>query len=602
MVILYIALPILFLFYVIFVGYRHSVMHRLILALGPMSLDSIPDRAARRYRQRILFTSDTPSALTVARGDGTRTSASEWSAQDILLIVERIGNGFADVLSVRPTDRVAILKSNHFDIHLIHMAIVRAGGIACPMNPDFVAEKAGPYLSNVRAGVLVTDRTTLMRLVRERAELGLVRSVVCVDADRRTTADLLGQLSATNVPAAYDVEQLVAARARPDWRSRRRPDICYLVHSSGTTGFPKSVILRNRAQSWAVRAWLCYVHASHRYDRGLFAVPNNHQAVILSVHSALIMGLRVHWTQGYKRGDFDPDHLLASVSRGGFTGLFAFPIVYTQLKERDLAGFDLSRVRFWASTADACHEAIIRPFTRVGGAFRRLGLPVSGGIYLDAQGSSEVGTPSVVRYYTRFTRRYARRVGFRYSTPFGPRLRIAVDGRRVKRGQVGRLEVKGRTVTPGYWNNDELTTAAMHDGWFFTGDVARLTLDGYVVQLDREVDVIHTSAGPRYTLEIEEVVHKHPAVFDACVFGARQDDGHQVPAAVIALSRPTNEELLLDELNAELAPDCQLAAVHVIDWVDFPVGLTGKTLKRMLRDQTEAIAPAEANRPILLAN
>ena len=87
----------------------------------------------------------------------------------------------------------------------------------------------------------------------------------------------------------------------------------YLVHSSGTTGFPKAVILRNDAQSHAVRGWLCYVHLSRTRDRGYVAVPNNHQAVILTFNSSLLLGLRVHWDSSYGLSGFDPSacHLRA---------------------------------------------------------------------------------------------------------------------------------------------------------------------------------------------------------------------------------------------------------------------------------------------------
>ena len=75
-------------------------------------------------------------------------------------------------------------------------------------------------------------------------------------------------------------------------------------------------------------------------------------------------------------------------------------------------------------------------------------------------------------------------------------------------GKVGRFEVKGRTVFDAYWNDPDLTAIAFRDGWFFTGDVARLDPDGNFIQLDREVDVIHTTTGDVYSLLIEEEVHK----------------------------------------------------------------------------------------------
>ena len=100
---------------------------------------------------------------------------------------------------------------------------------------------------------------------------------------------------------------------------------------------------------------------------------------------------------------------------------------------------------------------------------------------------------------------------------------IRPDGNRARRGEIGRLYVHGKTVTPGYWNNHEKTYAEHIGDWFFTGDIVKQLPDGTLVQLDREVDVIHTREGDIYSLPMEEIIHKHPAVFDCCVYGARQE-------------------------------------------------------------------------------
>jgi long-chain acyl-CoA synthetase len=222
-------------------------------------------------------------------------------------------------------------------------------------------------------------------------------------------------------------------------------------------------------------------------------------------------------------------------------------------------------------------------------------------VFLDAQGSSEVGTPSVIRYVTPFTRRFDRRVGRPGSTPFGPKTRVTTrEGSPARRGEVGRLEVKGKTIFAGYWNNHALTYAAMNDGWFFTGDVVRRGPDGHLIQLDREVDVIHTLNGAVYTLPIEEVVHKHPMVFDVCVYGARQSDGTQLPVAAIALRAGfvASSNQLLNDINAGLTERDRLHRVDIMKWEAFPIGITGKTLKRVFRERTELAEVFEQNRPV----
>ena len=589
--------------YLLFAAFSVGLPERLWLALLPISLERIPDRAARRHGDRVLFTTDEPCAWSVPRLAGPPADPRQWSASRIRATAGYLATLLRERFDLRHGERVAILKENHLDLHLLQLGIVRAGGVACPMNGAFAASKVEHYLRNIDARILFTDARTLLSVLDGDGGLGGVTEVVLVGrrADLpEPMAERLTRMLRAGVTAHWIEDLLAAVDHETAAVGRGKREVLYLVHSSGTTGFPKAVILRNEAQAHAMRGWLCYVHVSRRRDKGYLAVPNNHQAVILSFNCLLLAGIPAHWTTAYGRDGFDPAGVVRELAAGRYTGFFGFPIVYTQLKEIELARHELKAMRFWASTADAAHEQIIKPFAAVGSVFTRLGLPVRGSVYLDAQGSSEVGTPSVLRYYTRFTRRYERRVGRRHSTPFGPKVRIARDGRTVKRGEAGRLEVRGKTVFEAYWNNHTMTIAAIRDGWFFTGDVARFSADGHVVQLDREVDVIHAGDGDVYSLLIEEKVHKHPAVYDACVYGARQPDGTQLPAAAIAVraEHVVQRDRLHQELNQLLGPAEQLARVDVLAWEDFPVGVTGKTLKRVFRERTEPHALPEANRPI----
>jgi acyl-coenzyme A synthetase/AMP-(fatty) acid ligase len=581
--------------YVVFVAWRLGLHQRLPLALQSISLERIPDRAARRYGDKPLFTCDGPVSWRVPALAGRYPDDTIWSASRVLVTAGYLAAMLRERLGVRAGERVAILKQNHFDVHLLITGIVRAGGIACPLNGHFEAGNVGPYLENVGAKVLFTDSSTLARLVVQGTRFGPVSTVVI--AERRPgesvdPRDAVARWSRAAQPAVRVVwleESLAALQELSAPHHRGADDPVYLVHSSGTTGFPKAVILRNGAQSHAVRGWLCYVHLSRTRDRGYVAVPNNHQAVILTFNSSLLLGLPVHWDSSYGLSGFDPGRVVAALARGGFTGYFGFPITYTQMKEIDFAQHDLSRMRFWASTADASHAAIQRIFVAVGGALRSFGIPIDGSVYLDAQGSSEVGTPSVLRYLTPFTKRFDRRIGKPGSTPFGPKVRVSKNGIVVRSGEVGRLEVKGRTVLNAYWNNHAMTYEAFRDGWFFTGDVARQERDGHLIQLDREVDVIHTAQGPVYSLLIEEEIHRHSAVFDACVYGERLADGTQAPAAAVALRKESNVSAaeLRTALNARLSAREQLSRLAVLDWNEFPIGLTGKTLKRVFRDRSE---------------
>jgi len=584
--------------YMLFVLVRLGVHQRLPLVLRPVPVDQIIDRAARIHADRPLFTCDTPAEWSVPALLSRYPDETQWTARRIKATTGVVAACLCEA-GVRPGDRVAILKRNHFDIQIFSAAIIRAGGIACPMNGQFAAHDVRPYLEVLGSRLLITDAATLSRIVAGAASVAGVQRVILTtrreDSGEWAVAGAPGRLG-PGVQIVW-LEEALEGMVRELPNVPRDPtDTLYLVHSSGTTGFPKAVTLTNAAQSHAVRGWLCYVHLSRTYDRGLVAVPNNHQAVILTFNSALLLGVPVHWTGACSRDDVSAEAVARELAAGRYTAFFAFPLVYTLLKEVDWARYDISRMRVWASTADAAHMAVQRVFVQHGRAFKSLGLPLRGSIYLDAQGSSEVGTPSVIRYVSAYTRRFDRRVGRPGSNPLGPEIRITgPDGAVVRRGQPGRLEVRGLTLFAGYWNNDGLTSQAMHGDWFFTGDIVRQERDGNLIQLDREVDVIHSAEGPVYSLLIEERLHTHPAVFDICVYGARQADGSQRPAAAVALragARISAQELTV-QLNGLLGETDRLACAEIIEWKDFPIGITGKTLKRVFRERTEWHSPAE---------
>ena len=589
------ALVALYIFSIII---KLGLHQRLPLALGNISIQNIPDRAAKKYGNQILFTADKPCSWDIPALQNEYPDKSAWSAVQLKSIAAYLAKMFKDFFKLKAGERIAILKQNHFDIHLFMTAVVRAGCVACPINGKFESINIEPYLSNIGSKLLITDYATLDRLLKECNNLGCIVKILLaekreVSPDSEINKSIISfNLKFPQITIYWIEETLNKIDQEADAIPRSKEDVLYLVHSSGTTGFPKAVILQNGPQSYAIRGWLCYVHVSRKRDKAYLAVPNNHQAVILSFNSMLLLGLRVHWTSSYDSENFNSDKILRELYEGNYTGFFGFPIAYTQLKDRLEHSKHLRKIRFWASTADASHEAIIKPFVKSGNAFKSLGIPVDGSIFLDAQGSSEVGTPSVLRYYTPLTRKYARRIGKPGSTPFGPKIRITkLNGEPAKVEEPGRLEVKGKTVFRSYWNNPELTQKSFTNGWFFTGDIVRMNKKKSIIQLDREVDVIHSATGDIFSLPIEEKIHHHPAVFDVCVYGALGENRHQLVYAAIALKAGFvySECELLRELNQLLSSTEQLHRCDIIRWDEFPFGVTGKTLKRVFRERSKKL-------------
>jgi long-chain acyl-CoA synthetase len=102
-------------------------------------------------------------------------------------------------------------------------------------------------------------------------------------------------------------------------------------------------------------------------------------------------------------------------------------------------------------------------------------------------------------------------------------------------GEIGELVVKGPQIMRGYWNNPDLTSAALRKGWFYTGDLARMDQDGFFYIVDRKDDLIISSGFNIYPSQIEGVLEKHPKIKEAAVIGAPDRIKGQSIVAVIVL-------------------------------------------------------------------
>jgi long-chain acyl-CoA synthetase len=151
---------------------------------------------------------------------------------------------------------------------------------------------------------------------------------------------------------------------------------------------------------------------------------------------------------------------------------------------------------------------------------------------------------------------------------------------------IGQLCVRGPIVIKGYLNRPEATAEGIVDGWFNTGDIARIDDDGFVYIVDRAKDMVLRGGENVYCSEVETAIYQHPAIAEAAVFGIPDERlGEDVACAIVV--RP-GMELDADTLTAFLAP---MLAKHKIPgaiWFrtdPLPQNANGKFLKRALRDQ-----------------
>ena len=156
--------------------------------------------------------------------------------------------------------------------------------------------------------------------------------------------------------------------------------------------------------------------------------------------------------------------------------------------------------------------------------------------------------------------------------------------RRRAAGEVGEIAIRGHNVMKGYWRKPDATAAAIPDGWFRTGDLARIDEDGYFFIVDRKKELIIRGGYNVYPREIEEALHEHPAVAEVAVVGIPHDSlGEEVGAAVALKPGATATPDELKAFAKSQGGRLQVPTGTSGWWTSCPKGPTGKILRREVK-------------------
>lgn len=524
-----------------------------------LSAANIFEKALQRYGDQPFLAFDQPLALDQPTTKLSVASLMGWC------------NRFSNLLlahGLRRFERVAIYKANAPDYFIYGMGAIRAGAVAVPINGGMATAVLFDYLNYTGARHLVTDSERHDALLQAgiHAHCPQLRNIF-ISGPSHSGGLPLGALLAEQpvtfapVPLCSDEDMLI-------------------VHTSGTTGTPKGVLHTDGSFVAGLKGMLKNGPVM-KQQKFLSAMPYNHYISFQSIASALIAG-----NEGVLVTDTAPCNLLALIQASRPEVVFSFPHSYVAMYDHGLDRHDLSSVKLWLAGADSSHEAHIREFVKHGSLLRILGKTILPSVYIDTLGTSEVGFPAFFRCSSKYSTLFSRCIGRRFFS--GPQVKVAdASGRRLPPNTTGRLMVKGPTLFKGYWNAHDRLHGEVKDGWWWTGDLGYRDPQGRHFHLDREVDQIQTSAGPVSSLLLEEHMLKHPAVVEAVVIGKNQPAGGTAPMAILQLrsGADTDPAHLQRWLERAIPPSAGCAGIRLVAAAEIPRGLTGKVLKRELRNQ-----------------
>jgi long-chain acyl-CoA synthetase len=452
-----------------------------------------------------------------------------------------------------PGDRVALMMPNVLAFPLFFYGALAAGAVVVPMNPLLKSREVAHYLADSGASVILAWDPA-------------------ADEAAKGAADLGAQVIRVTEP---DAQALLAGRpALTDWAGRADDDDAVILYTSGTTGLPKGAELTHANLYRNAEVTATTLLAAGPDDVVMGCLPLFHCfGLTCGLNAAVLSGSSMALLPR-----FDPGAALEMISREKVTIFEGVPTMYAALLHHpDRAGADVSSLRLCVSGGAALPVEILRSFED---AFSCM--------ILEGYGLSETSPVASFNHPDR-----PRKPGSIGIPVAGVQMRL-VDGsgKETPPGEVGEVAIRGHNVMKGYWANPDATAAAIPDGWFRSGDLARVDEDGFFFIVDRKKELIIRGGYNVYPRDIVEALYEHPGVAEVAVVGIPHDTlGEEVGAAV---TLKQGASATPDELRA-FARD-RVAAykyprrVWLVD--QLPKGPTGKILRREVRPPAADGAPA----------
>ncbi|UUZ67629.1 acyl-CoA synthetase [Polaromonas sp. P2-4] len=529
------------------------------VALSPLSFI---ERSAKVY----------PDRLAAIYGTRRQTWAQTYARCRQLahvLVARGIGKG----------DTVAVMLPNVPAMLEVHFGVPMSGAVLNTLNTRLDAEAIAFMLQHGEAKVLLVDREFSGVVEKALIMLGNQRPfVIEVEDDEAPAGNALGETS-------YEA---FIAQGNPDfdWKLPHDEwDAIALNYTSGTTGNPKGVVTHHRGAylnaASNVISWSLPHHATY-----LWTLPMFHcNGWCFPWTMALIAGTSVFLRR------VDPALIFSLIHEHHITHMCGAPIVYSMLINAPMSLREgIAHAVNGLIAGAAPPAAVIEGCENAGIALTHV------------YGLTEVYGPAAVcakqASWTALSMEERARLNGRQGVPYPLQQAVAVldpdtmvavpaDGE-----TMGEIFFRGNVVMKGYLKNPAATKEAFAGGWFHTGDLAVMHPDGYVKIKDRSKDIIISGGENISSIEVEDALHRHPAVMLAAVVAQPDEKWGEVPCAFVELKpgAEAGEQDIIEFCRTLMA---RFKVPKRIVFCTLPKTSTGKIQKFLLRDQVKSTTAIE---------
>jgi long-chain acyl-CoA synthetase len=498
---------------------------------------------------------------------GAQLSFAEMKAQ-----VDRLATALSR-LGIQKGDRVGIMLPNCPQYPISFFAILRLGAIVTNINPIYTPREIEMVAGDSEMRALITLDLLVPSIlsVKEQTRIEPVIATSLPEYSARPE-------SAPSAPSGtLSFSELIASVSTPDLPRidiNAEEDLAVLQYTGGTTGVPKGAMLTHYnlyANTLQSSLWSGQL-TERGHERYLMVIPYYH---IYGQTVGLLVGA---WNGAMQIPvpKFDANLLIQAFKEHQPTFFPGVPTLYISLLNHpEVRNCGLERVGRLNSGSAPLPVEVIEQIEQI-----------TGTMLYEGYGLTE--TSPVTHSTPTLSLRKPGSIGLPITGTECKIVDLETGEREVAVGETGELCIRGPQVMKGYWRKAEETANALRDGWFYTGDVARMDEDGYFYIVQRKKDLIIVSGFNVYPNEVEEVIFTHPAVMEAAVIGVPDPYRGEAVKAFVVLK--PGEQVTAEELSEFCRTRLAKFKVptHIELTVSLPKSAVGKVLRRTLREMEAA--------------
>ena len=545
------------------------------------TLQQLLDESVERYPDNIAITFP-----------GVFNDESMMSYKELDIASNKLANALVDI-GVKKGDRVALLMPNCPQFVISYYAVLRAGGIVVATNPLYSAREMEFQFNDCGAETVIVlslfyktvmgikDRTSLKNVVVTNIKEYLPeqsRKAFIAFVERQEGH----YVRVPKVQNIYKFQDLLRRfSSKPPIVETSPDDVAMFQYTGGTTGLSKAAVATHRnvvANVYMMRAWSMPIGLNQGQEVVMGVMPLFHiYGMVTVLHFSVLTGSAMVLLPR-----FETEKVLNAINRYRPAFFPGVPTMYVAINNfPEVKKYDLRSIKACVSGAAPLPVEVQQEFEKL-----------TGGKLVEGFGLSEA--PVVVTANPLIGLRKIGSIGVPVPDVAARIMDAEIGDKEMPLGEVGELVISGPQVMKGYWNRPEETEMVLHNGWLYTGDLAKMDEDGFFFIVDRKKDMIIAGGFNIYPRDIEEVLYEHPKVKEAVCYGVPDPYRGQTVKVAIVLKEgeSATEEEIIEFCRSRLA---RYKIPKLIEFRDsLPKSLIGKVLRRVLMEEDEKKSKAGA--------